>query len=407
MTSKFLTFSFLLFTSSLLLAAPKKDAYDIRPSDRDLPYPTAVVWQSTNDVALAAATTEDAIAACVADEESACTLLGRVKGAYASDPTALTQIGAVSQWVMTPDPCFLLFWKPMPSEGRRIWIEALLERARTAKDDYVKTVCLDQLRWCGTACRCVIDGITEIGNASGSKAVKDLSDLVVRELEFSREGGFVSLFNGRDLAGWESNADVYGVDPKEPGVLQCFAKRGQPEGTRADLFTAREYGDFILRFEFVLSDNANNGVGIRVTDKAKSPAFHATCEVQLLDDGGDAYFDRTAKKDRLKQPNQYNGSLYGMVAARRDNPATPERGGTYLKPTGEWNFMEIKVVGSTVEVWQNGVLVTQADTADIPADGTTPDGYKHPGLRNRRGRISFIGHGWDVKWRNIRIKELD
>ena len=39
------------------------------------------------------------------------------------------------------------------------------------------------------------------------------------------EEGFVSLFNGTDLTGWTGDTAIYGVDPKEPGVLQCCRKR--------------------------------------------------------------------------------------------------------------------------------------------------------------------------------------
>ena len=37
--------------------------------------------------------------------------------------------------------------------------------------------------------------------------------------------GFVSLFNGKDLTGWTGATVTYGVDPKEPGVLQCVPER--------------------------------------------------------------------------------------------------------------------------------------------------------------------------------------
>ena len=49
-------------------------------------------------------------------------------------------------------------------------------------DDYVKIFCLDQLRWCAPNCPCVIGRISEIGSKSGSKAVKDMSDIVLKEL---------------------------------------------------------------------------------------------------------------------------------------------------------------------------------------------------------------------------------
>ena len=226
--------------------------------------------------------------------------------------------------------------------------------------------------------------------------------------------GFVSLFNGVDLEGWEGATAMYGVDPAEPGVLQCFPDRKLPEGQRGDLVTAKEYGNFILRFEFMMPTNGNNGLGIRITDPAKDAAYYAMCELQLLDDGGSKYYDSEAKKDKLK-PYQYTGSVYGIVPSLRDNFGKQlgwkeknfTGGGSYVRKPGMWNFEEVKVIGSEIEVYLNGYLVTKADVSKFKGDGTdTPDGKAHPGLHNMRGRIGWLGHGHNVKWKNIRIKEL-
>ena len=226
--------------------------------------------------------------------------------------------------------------------------------------------------------------------------------------------GFVSLFNGVDLEGWEGATAMYGVDPKEPGVLQCFPERKLPAEQRGDLVTAREYGNFILRFEFMMPTNGNNGLGIRISDPSKDAAYHAMCELQLLDDGGSNYYDAEAKKDKLK-PYQYTGSVYGVVPSRRDNVDRQiwgkdknfSGGGSYVRRPGMWNFEEVKVIGSEIEVYLNGYLITKADVSKFKGDGTdTPDGKAHPGLHNMRGRIGWLGHGHNVKWKNIRIKEL-
>ena len=232
----------------------------------------------------------------------------------------------------------------------------------------------------------------------------------------SVDEGFVSLFNGCDLEGWEGATEMYGVDPAEPGVLQCFPDRkdGMPAGKLGDLYTKREYGNFVLRFEYMMPTNGNNGLGIRITDPTKVSAYHAMCEVQLLDDGGPEYYDAGAKKDKLK-PWQYTGSVYGVVPALRDNTGRQiwgkdkdfAGGGSYARRPGMWNFAEVKVVGCEIEVFLNGYLVTKADVSKFRGDGSdTPDGKAHPGLRNARGRIGWLGHGHNVKWKNIRIKAL-
>ena len=175
-----------VFVASLAvasIAAPKKDAYDILPRDKDAKYPTAVVWSAKNDEALSVATDDAVLAGFVASDEAAAALLSNVRGAYLSDPLALTQIAAVSQWVMQPDPCVLLFWKPSRSAGRRVWVKALLTLAETTSDNYVKTFCLDQLRWCACPCPCVVRRVALIGVRAGDRGVKEMSDLVLRELE--------------------------------------------------------------------------------------------------------------------------------------------------------------------------------------------------------------------------------
>ena len=110
--------------------------------------PFAVGWTQAHDAEIKAATEEDVLSACVADAASAAALLGKIKPAYESDPLVLTQIAAVTQWVMTDDPCFLCFWKPSPSAGRKVWTEALARKIAESKDDYIRTFCRQQLDLC-------------------------------------------------------------------------------------------------------------------------------------------------------------------------------------------------------------------------------------------------------------------
>jgi len=145
-------------------------------------YSTAVEWQKAAGAKLNAAVDEDTLAAFVADDAAAAALLAQVKDAYATDPTVATQVAAVSQWVMGEDPCWLCFWKPCPSDGRKVWVKALVARAETANETYVKLFCLDQLRWCGCKCPCVAKRVAAIGEKSGEKAVKDMADIVARTL---------------------------------------------------------------------------------------------------------------------------------------------------------------------------------------------------------------------------------
>jgi len=187
--------------------------------------------------------------------------------------------------------------------------------------------------------------------------------------------GFIPLFNGKDLTGWVGSTQGYVV---ENGVLVCL-----PEGGGL-LRTEEQYGDFAFRFEFRLTPNANNGVGIRFTEG--NPAYSGM-EIQILDDSGDQY--------QNLQPYQYHGSIYGVVPC--------ERG--HQKPVGEWNSEEIIADGRRVTVLLNGVKIVDADL-DKASTPETMDHQPHPGLKNAKGYIGFLGHGSRVEFRNIRIKEL-
>ena len=180
---KTMLFSMTVLLAAVSLAAPKKNAYDIRPADKGAKYPTAVVWSAQNDAQIAAATEEDVLAGIVSSKESAMALLSKIGAAYVGDPIALTQIAAVSQYVMQSDPCCLLFWKPSPSAGRKVWVDALFTTAENSSDAYVKTFCLDQIRWCACKAPCAIRRVALIGIKSGDKAVKQMSDMVLAELE--------------------------------------------------------------------------------------------------------------------------------------------------------------------------------------------------------------------------------
>jgi HEAT repeat protein len=192
----------------------------------------------------------------------------------------------------------------------------------------------------------------------------------------SVEPGFTPLFNGRDLSGWTGDLKGYAV---ENGVIAVLPSAS------GNLYTGKEYRDFVFRFEFKLTPGANNGIGIRAP--LQGDAAYVGMEIQVLDDSAEVY--------KSLQPYQYHGSIYGVVPA--------ERG--HQKPVGEWNAEEIEARGRRVKVTLNGSVIVDADIDQASAGGTM-DKRDHPGLRNETGHIGFLGHGSRVEFRNLRIREL-
>ncbi len=77
----------------------------------------------------------------------------------------------------------------------------------------------------------------------------------------------------------------------------------------------------------------------------------------------------------------------------------------YLKPTGEWNYQEVIADGDHIKVILNGTTILDGNIREAAQNGTM-DHKDHPGLFNKKGHIAFLGHGSEVKFRNIRIKEI-
>ena len=192
------------------------------------------------------------------------------------------------------------------------------------------------------------------------------------------EPGFVSLFDGKTLDGWTL---VGGVGPGyvvKDGILTCPADGG------GNLFTEKEYANFILRFEYRLSPAGNNGIGVRAPLKGR--ASYEGMEIQILD-------DRHEKYRGTIRPEQYSGSVYGMIPARTG----------FQKPAGEWNEEEIMLDGRHVRVTMNGSIVID-DDLDIVKE---PQVLKeHPGVKRTSGHVGLLGHNSLVEFRNLRIKTL-
>lgn len=211
-------------------------------------------------------------------------------------------------------------------------------------------------------------------------------DIYIREIEADdhlltdreREEGFVTLFNGRNLDGWMGDTLSYVA---EEGMI--VIRPGS--GSGGNLYTRKEYSDFVFRFEFMLTPGANNGLGVRTPPEGD--AAYAGMEIQILDNTASIYAEL--------EPWQYHGSVYGVIAARRG----------FLRPLGEWNYEEVTLQGTRVKVVLNGTVIVDGDIGEASREGTI-DGKEHPGLMNRSGHIAFLGHGSLVKFKNIRIKEL-
>ena len=208
--------------------------------------------------------------------------------------------------------------------------------------------------------------------------VKEVSNKSYQLTKEEKEQGFEVLFNGKDLNNWVGNKTDYVVEDNTIAIYPTKESHG-------NLNTEKEYSDFAFRFEFQLTPGANNGLGIHAP--LEGDVAYVGKEIQILDNTAPVYANLEAY--------QYHGSVYGVIAAKRD----------YLKPVGEWNIEEVYVKGDYIKVTLNGTVIVEGDLKKATKNGTL-DHKDHPGLTRHTGHIGFLGHGSIVKFRSIRILEL-
>lgn len=219
----------------------------------------------------------------------------------------------------------------------------------------------------------------------GSKSI--LTTLSAEE----QKEGFEMLFDGQNMDAWTGNLEAY--QPVN-GAMYVTASYG----TTGNLYTKKEYSDFVLRFEFCFErDGVNNGIGIR-TPMGVDAAYHGM-EIQVLHHDSPIY--------KNLREYQVHGSVYGIIPAKRIKWGA----------LGEWHQEEIRVKGDRITVTVDGVVILDGNirTAtrghNVAPDGSnknpyTVDKLNHPGLFNKKGHIGLLGHGEGIKYRNIRVKEL-
>jgi hypothetical protein len=187
--------------------------------------------------------------------------------------------------------------------------------------------------------------------------------------------GWQNLFNGKDLRGWKQLNGKAKYEAKNNEIVGTTVP-GEPNSFLA---TDKDYGDFILEFEFKIDNNMNSGVQFRSESKPdyKNGRVH----------GYQFEIDPS--------PRAWTAGIYDE--ARRDwlypmdyNPAT--------KPAfkkGEWNKCRIECIGSSIRTFINGM-----HGANL-VDNMTPKGF----IALQVHQINKPEEaGQQIAWRNIRIQ---
>jgi hypothetical protein len=199
------------------------------------------------------------------------------------------------------------------------------------------------------------------------------------------EEGFVSLFDGKSLAGWWPHTGVpkFHVGGKWEVVDGILVGQQDPPDKGGFLATKEKYDDFEIRLEVNMDYPSDSGVFLRMGEDGKSHQV-------TLDNRPDGQF----------------GKIYlpWTQAQVHDSPD-----GVKAFKQKEWNDVVIRIEGepARIQFWLNGTLVTDFQHTEETTKNVPRTGYiglqVHPTVEN----IKHFDDGNKVRYRNIRIRPLE
>ena len=220
------------------------------------------------------------------------------------------------------------------------------------------------------------------------------------------QDGFVPLFNGKDFSGWKVPAGDNGHWKVVDGVIDYDA---ESEAKEKDLWTDREYGDFVLKVDWRLKSTPyiNPSVPIvRFDGSHKKDADGKEIRISVPDSDSGIFLRGSSKA----QVNIWgwptgSGEVYGyrmdqkMPAAVRA-AVTPSKNAD--RDIGAWNSFEITMRGDRLTVVLNGeTVISNAQLPAVPARG--PIALQHHGAKKDG---TWVSPPALVQFRNISIREL-
>jgi hypothetical protein len=203
------------------------------------------------------------------------------------------------------------------------------------------------------------------------------------------DGEFTPLFDGRTLEGWERHS----------GSAQYLVEDGAIVGKTVAgsgntfLCTRKTYSDFILELEFKVDPTINSGIQFRSTFYPH--ATEATVDGRKMTFAADRVHGYQFEIDPSKRA--WTGGIFdegrrNWLANLENNPE-----GRQAFKQGEWNKARIECRGESIKTFIN----------DVPAaelkDGLTKEGII---ALQVHGIEKNAAPGKEIRWRNIRIKEL-
>ena len=201
------------------------------------------------------------------------------------------------------------------------------------------------------------------------------------------EEGFTSLTNGKDLSGWKK-VGGNGEYKVENGEIVGF---GENVKGNTFLITEKTYGNFDFRFEMKFDTlRGNSGMMFRGLQKESTDGNGRVHGYQCEHDNGQGRAWTAGLYDEARR-----GWLFPDKKNKEQCEAFTKQGQEVMK-WDDWNEIRILCEGNHIQIFLNGEK--RVDFVDEDEKHSTPEGFL--GLQVHSGKAT------NVRWRNLRIKEL-
>jgi Domain of Unknown Function (DUF1080) len=199
-----------------------------------------------------------------------------------------------------------------------------------------------------------------------------------------KKAGWIVLFDGKSLDGWQTSSGQPSKVPVEDGCLN-------PHGSGGYMLIHRQtWSDFVLALDFKISRGCNSGVFVRTHPLTPRPGKDVGFN------GIEVAIDDTATADYHD-----TGAIYDLVKPSKNA----------MKPVGDWNHLVITCDGPKLSIEVNGEVVTRMNLDQWTAANRRPDGSEHKFDIAYKGhpRFGYIGlqdHGSACWFKNIKLLPL-
>jgi hypothetical protein len=198
----------------------------------------------------------------------------------------------------------------------------------------------------------------------------------------------VELFNGKDLTGWTKR----GGEAKYTVEENMIVGRSVPDTPNTFLTTDKEFANFILELDFLISDtDFNSGIQIRSHSRPQGEGERVYGYQVEID----------PKPDRAWTAGiYYEGGDENRKAGWLNDLSENEPARKAFR-LGEWNHVRIVAKGNRIQTWLNGVPA--ADFTDNNEKAFSPSGFialQVHGVGDKRDTK-------EVRWKNIKLTVLE